>query len=66
MQSYLETLLEDMNGKSDFLIDAIVQMRDEMGDMAKQSDLNEVKADFKVIKTLIIDHEARISKLDTA
>jgi hypothetical protein len=66
-------VLEDMNGKMDVVLEAVGQMRDDMKMLAKQEDLEEVKADIKTVKAVITnhsiqldDHEKRITRLETA
>jgi hypothetical protein len=66
-------ILEDIDGKMDAVLEAVGQMRDEMKTLAKQKDLDEVKADIKTIKTVVTghshqldDHEKRIITLETA
>ncbi len=72
-QNHTDFLLEDMNGKFDRLIDIMAQVRDEMKGMAKQTDLEEVKTDVKVIKVAVKDvshqvatHEEQITELKAA
>ena len=72
-KDYTNVLLEEMNSKFDILIEVVGGMKDEMKTLAKQSDLDEVKADVKVIKAAVTDvsdqvarHEVRISDLETA
>ena len=72
-KDYTNVLLEEMNGKFDLLIEIVGGMKDEMKTLAKQTDLEEVKADVKVVKAAVIDqtrqlnvHEARITNLETA
>ncbi len=62
-----------MNGKFDRLIDAVGQMHDELKTAAKQQDLQEVKADVKVVKAAVTDlshivkgHETLLAELNTA
>lgn len=50
-----DILLEDMNGKFDVVLELVGQMRDEMKTLAKQEDLEEVKADVKVVKAAVTD-----------
>ncbi len=47
---YTQTLLEDMNSKFDAVIDMVFGMRQEM---ARQTDLDIVKADVKLLKTAV-------------
>jgi uncharacterized protein YoxC len=72
-KDYTNVLLEDMNSKFDRLIEVVGQMKDEIQTFAKQSDLEEVKADVKVIKAAVTDlsshvdnHEVRITNLEAA
>jgi len=71
-KDYTDVLLEGINGKFDRLLEVIIQMRNDMKGMARQ-DLEEVKADVKVIKAVLTDtnvqvrdHETRITELETA
>lgn len=66
-------ILEDIDHKMDGVVEAVGQMRDEMKTLAKQEDLEEVKADIKIIKAVVTDqskqldsHEKRITTLETA
>ena len=72
-KNYTDVLLEDMNHKFDLLLEIVGQMRDEMKTLAKQTDLEEVKQDVKVVKAAVTDlsrqvhgHEKRFTKLKTA
>ncbi len=69
---YTDLLLEDVNSKFDTLLEAFGQLRGEVSNMARQTDLDEVKADIKVIKAAVTDtnhqvqdHESRITKFET-
>lgn len=66
-------LLEDMNSKMDAVVEAVGQMQDQIKNLAKQDDLEEVRSDIKTIKSAVIgqseqlsDHEQRINALETA
>lgn len=72
-KDYTDVLLEEMNGKFDRLIEVMAQMREEMKHFARQEDLEEVKADVKIIKAAVTDlssqvnrHEIEIGQLKTA
>ncbi|HEX5448314.1 MAG TPA: hypothetical protein VFW90_03905 [Candidatus Saccharimonadales bacterium] len=66
--NYTEALLEDINGKFDAVLNGLQGIREVM---ARQEDLEEVKADIKTIKiavtdtsTQVQDHERRITHLE--
>lgn len=61
-KDYTDVLLEEMNGKFDRLIEVTAQMREEMRQSARQEDLEEVKADVKVIKAAVTDLSSQVNK----
>jgi hypothetical protein len=68
-----DILLEDINCKFDAVLEAVGGIRQEMKDLAKLSDLDELKADVKTIKTVVTsqshqldNHENRINVLESA
>lgn len=62
--NYNGVLLEGINGKFDYLVDAMKGMREEMKDFAKQSDLEEVKQDVKTIKAVVTQTNKDLHSLD--
>ena len=69
--NYTDVLLEDVNDKFDRIMDAVSQMQDELKLKANQSDIDEIKADIKIIKAVLTDtneqvqhHEKRITTLE--
>ncbi len=70
--NHTDIVLEDMNSKFDAVIELVTQMREDMKQLAKQEDLEEVKADVKIIKAAITDlshqvekHEQQLTSLRT-
>lgn len=66
-------LIEDLDTKFDAVIELVGQMRNDMKGLAKQEDLEEVKADVKAIKAALTDtnidlinHDKRITFLEQA
>ncbi|MES2971257.1 MAG: hypothetical protein V4702_02980 [Patescibacteria group bacterium] len=59
---HTDLVLEDMNSKFDAVIELVTQMRDDMKQLAKQSDLQEVKADIKTIKAAVTDLSQQVEK----
>jgi len=69
----LEIILEDMNGKFDRLIEVTAQIQEELKTKASQESVDDIKADLKIVKAVVTehsgqlhDHEARITRLETA
>ncbi len=63
-ENYTNVLLEDINGKFDQLIEVVSGMREEMKTLAKQTDLNDVKSDVKVIKAAVTDLSGNVLDLE--
>ncbi len=64
---YTGVLLEEMNSKMDFVVEAVGQVQDQVRVLpAMQADLEEVKADVKIIKKVVKNHEQRITNLEAA
>ena len=65
-------MLEDINGKFNFLVEIMVPMRREVSEMKKSvSRIPHIEADIKTIKLALTqtnvqvkDHETRITKLE--
>lgn len=47
--------LEDVNGKFDAMLEIMSQFGKDLAETARQSDLDEVKADIKVVKAAVTD-----------
>lgn len=68
------TILEDIDGKMDTVLEVVGQMQDQIKILpAMQTDLEEVKADVKTIKAVVTshsqqldDHQSRITVLESA
>ncbi|HYF96450.1 MAG TPA: hypothetical protein VD947_00230 [Patescibacteria group bacterium] len=56
-------LIADLDSKFDAVIEIL---QDVQKNMATKDELAEVKADVKVIKAAVNDHETRITNLETA
>jgi len=72
-KQYFEIMLEEMNGKFDFVIEMIHLMNENMKSLAKQEDLEDVKREVQTIKLslrmtdeTVFDHERRLKKLEEA
>lgn len=70
---YSNIILEDINGKFNAMLEIMSQFGKDLADTARQTDLDEVKADIKVVKAavtdtnhLVADHEKRITRLESA
>ena len=70
---YTNTLLEEMNGKFDVVIEAVGQMQEQIKEIPKRDEFEALKADVKIIKAAVVDHsnqignhEKRITRLETA
>jgi hypothetical protein len=66
-------ILEEMNSKFDAVVEAVGQMQDDIKTLAKQADLDEIKADIKIVKAAVVDHsnhindhEKRVTRLESA
>lgn len=57
-------LLEDINSKFDRVIEAVDQVRQDVRATAKQSDLEDVKSDVKVVKAAVTDVSTQVNKHD--
>jgi peptidoglycan hydrolase CwlO-like protein len=58
-------LLEDMNSKFDFLIEAVGQMRDEIKSLpAVDANVQEIKADIKIVKAAVVDTSSQVQQQD--
>lgn len=55
---YTNVILEDINSKFDVIADAVGQVQKKMKDLAKQTDLEEVRADVKTIKAAVTQTKA--------
>lgn len=76
-QKYVEVMLEEMNGKFDFLLEVFGPMPSRLERVEQKvdkltDDMHEVKADIKTLKFALTetnkdvrDHERRITKLET-
>jgi hypothetical protein len=60
-RSDTDIILEDMNAKFDVMLEAISSLRDDLGGMARQSDLEVVKSDAKVIKAAVTDLSKQVN-----
>jgi hypothetical protein len=60
-RSDADIILEDMNAKFDVMLEAISSLRDDLGGMARQSDLEVVKSDAKVIKAAVTDLSKQVN-----
>jgi len=72
-KDYTNVLLEDMASKMDAVLEIVGATQTDMKTLAKQADLEEVKADIRTIKAaladtnvVVKDHEHRITKLETS
>lgn len=70
---YTNVILEDINAKFNTVLELVDLTRQDMKSLAKQSSIDEMKSDIKVIKAVLtdsgkqlIDHETRIAKLELA
>lgn len=61
-KDYTGALLEDINGKFDVIVEAVGQIQDQIKVLpAIQSDLEEVKADVKTIKSVLTGHSQQLA-----
>lgn len=67
-----EVLLEELNGKFDFMIEAMGQMQGQINRLPEREEFDDLKADVKIIKAAatintrdIANHEKRITKLES-
>lgn len=73
-RNYTDVLLEDINGKFEFIVDAVGGLQDSVRKIPKMEvRLENIEKDVKVIKLVVKDtskqlksHENRITKLETA
>lgn len=59
--NYTNVILEDMNAKFDRLIEVVNGMNDALKTKAEQEDIEEIKADVKVIKAVLTDHSSTLN-----
>jgi hypothetical protein len=66
-------ILEEMNSKFDVVVEAVGQMQEQIKDIPKRDEFEELKSDVKIIKAAVVDHsnhindhEKRITRLETA
>lgn len=64
--NYVAMLLEDMNGKFDFILENIVPDVQTLKQDVRQlkTDMRAVKADIHVLKALYNDHQKRLGVLE--
>ncbi|MEI6237801.1 MAG: hypothetical protein WCP03_04350 [Candidatus Saccharibacteria bacterium] len=70
--SHTDILLEEMNSKFEAVIEVVGQMQDQLKDIPKRDEFEELKSDVKIIKTAVVDrsnqlnsHEKRITRLES-
>lgn len=70
---YVGTLLEDLDGKFDYMVDAIGSINDQLRSIPKRDEFNELKAEVRAIHIVVSGHnkqlskhESRITKLESA
>ena len=71
--NYTDILLEDINDKFERIVEAVGQLHDKVNQKSNQSDIDEIKADLKIVKAAVTDmsrqvneHEERLHKLKIA
>lgn len=62
--NYTNVILEDINAKFDRLIEVVGQLSDDIQQKANQSDIDEIKADTKVIRAAVTDTGDQVSELE--
>lgn len=62
--NYLVTLLEDMNGKFDVVVEAVGQIQDTIKTLATKEDLARVEAKVDVIKSAVKATNTDVTDLD--
>lgn len=64
--NHIGVLLEDVHSKMDVVVEAVGQIQDQIKNLPTRDEFNELKDDVKVIKSVVTEHDVRITQLENA
>ncbi len=61
-KNYTDTLLEDINGKFDYVVEAVGSINDQLKNIPKRDEFNELKDEVHITRLVVTDHSRQLSE----